>query len=219
VGRTQALVTLHTLLAQVETGRGQAVWIVGEPGIGKSRLLAEFYRGLQGRQLRYLHGRCLSYGQATPFLPVIDFLQHSCDLTAADGPEGITAKIHHRLREAGMAAEGSAPYLLALLGVETGADGLAELAPEVRKARTFATLMQFCIHSSQSCPLILEVEDLHCSDAISAEWLTALIERIGHVPLLVLGTYRPGYRRRSGWTNRMRHRWRCSRCRPVTAAT
>jgi predicted ATPase len=129
-----------------------------------------------------------------PFLPVIDFLQHSCDLTAADGPEGITAKIHHRLREAGMAAEGSAPYLLALLGVETGADGLAELAPEVRKARTFATLVQFCIHSSQSCPLILEVEDLHWSDAISAEWLTALVERVGHVPLLVLGTYRPGYR-------------------------
>ena len=194
VGRTQALVTLHTLLAQVEAGRGQAVGIVGEPGIGKSRLLVEFYRGLRGRQLQYLHGRCLSYGQVTPYLPVIDFLRHSCDLTAEDGPEGIIAKIHRRLRKVGMAAEETAPYLLALLGVETGTDGLAELAPEVRKARTFATLVQFCIHSSQSCPLILEVEDLHWSDAISAEWLTALIERVGHVPLLVLGTYRPGYR-------------------------
>src|SRR5262249_6376710 len=166
VGRTQALVTLHTLLAQVEAGRGQAVGIVGEPGIGKSRLLAEFSRGLQGRQLRYLHGRCLSYGQATPYLPVIDFLWHACDLTAADALEGITAKIHHRLREMGMTAEEAAPYLLTLLGVETGTDGPAALASEVRKVRTFATLVQFCIHSSQSCPLILEVEDLHWSDAL-----------------------------------------------------
>jgi hypothetical protein len=78
--------------------------------------------------------------------------------------------------------------------VEIETDELAELAPEVRKARTFTTLVQFCIHSSQSCPLILEVEDLYWSDAISAEWLTALIERVGHVPLLVLGTYRLGYR-------------------------
>jgi hypothetical protein len=66
VWRTQALVTLHTLLAQVEAGHGQAVGIVGEPGIGKSRLLAEFYRSLRGRQLQYLHRHCLSYGQATP---------------------------------------------------------------------------------------------------------------------------------------------------------
>jgi predicted ATPase len=194
VGRTQALVTLHTLLAQVEAGRGQAVGIVGEPGIGKSRLLAEFYHGLQGRQLQYLHGRCLAYSQATPYLPVLDLLRHSCDLTAADSLEDITAKLHHRLREMGMVPEEAAPYLLALLGVEKGTGGLAELAPEVRKAHTFATLVQFCIHASQSCPLILEVEDLHWSDAISAEWLTALIERVGHVPLLVLGTYRPGYR-------------------------
>src|SRR5262249_35055077 len=88
----------------------------------------------------------------------------------------------------------TAPYLLALLGVETGTDSVAELPPEVSKAHTFATLVQFCVHGSQSCPLILEIEDLHWSDAISAEWFTALIERVGHVPLLVLVTYRPGYR-------------------------
>jgi len=168
VGRTQALGTLHALLGQVEAGRGQVVGIVGEPGIGKSRLLAEFYHSLRGRPLRYLRGRCLSYGQATPYLPVLDLLRYCCDLTAADGPEGITAKIHHRLREVGMASEEAAAYLLALLGVETETDGLAELAPEVRKARTFTTLVQFCLHGSQSGPLILAVEDLHWSDAISA---------------------------------------------------
>jgi class 3 adenylate cyclase/DNA-binding winged helix-turn-helix (wHTH) protein len=197
IGRTQALAALHALLAQVEEGRGQVVGVVGEPGIGKSRLLAEFHHSLQGRHLRCHYGRCLSYGQTTPYLPVLDLLRHFCGLTAADSPEGLTAKIHHKLREVGVAPEEAAVYLLALLGVETGTAELAALAPEVRKARTFATLVQCCIHGSQPCPLILAVEDLHWSDAISAEWLTALVERVGNVPLLVLGTYRPGYR--PGW--------------------
>ena len=194
VGRTQAMGTLHALLAQVEAGRGQVVGIVGEPGIGKSRLLAEFRHSLRGRQLRYLQGRCLSYGQATPYLPILDLLRHFFGLTAADSPEGITTKIHHKLREVGMAPEEAAGYLLALLGVETGAAALGELSPEVRKAHTFATLVQLCLQGSQAGPLILAVEDLHWSDVLSAEWLTALVERMGHVPLLVLGTYRPGYR-------------------------
>ena len=194
VGRTQAMGTLHALLAQVEAGRGQVVGIVGEPGIGKSRLLAEFRHSLRGRQLRYLQGRCLSYGQATPYLPILDLLRHFCGLTAADSPESITTKIDHKLREVGMAPEEAAGYLLALLGVETGAAALGELSPEVRRAHTFATLVQLCLQGSQAGPLILAVEDLHWSDVLSAEWLTALVERMGHVPLLVLGTYRPGYR-------------------------
>src|SRR5439155_25416482 len=127
VGRTQALGTLHALLAQVEEGRGQVVGIVGEPGIGKSRLLAEFRYSLRGRPLRYLQGRCLSYGQATPYLPILDLLRHFCDLATVDSPKGITTKIHHRLREVGMAPEEAAPYLLALLGVETAAAALLEL--------------------------------------------------------------------------------------------
>src|SRR5262249_10813220 len=115
VGRPQALGTLHALLAQVEVGRGQVVGIVGEPGIGKSRLLAEFRHSLHGRPLRYLQGHCVSYGQATPYLPILDLLRHFCDLATADSPETVTTKIHHRLRDVGMAPEEAAAYLLALL--------------------------------------------------------------------------------------------------------
>jgi predicted ATPase len=194
VGRTRELATLHTLLAEVESGRGQVVGIVGEIGIGKSRLLAEFQHQVHGRRLTYLQGRCLAYGQATPYLPVLGLLRHACGITAADSPAMCTAKVQRALQEAGLDVDEVALPLLALLGVEAGTAALAALPPEVRKARIFTALGQFYIQKSRQGPLILEVEDLHWSDAMSAAWLEAFVERVVRSPILVLGTYRPGYR-------------------------
>src|SRR5215510_1001237 len=107
----------HALLAQVETGRGQVVGVVGEPGIGKSRLLYEFRQSLAGQRLTYLTGRCLSYGSTTPYLPVLEILRHNCGITETDRPEDITAKVHRALQEVDMAPAAWAPVLLHLLGV------------------------------------------------------------------------------------------------------
>src|SRR5262249_57983341 len=82
VGRERELALLHALLAQVETGRGQVVGVVGEPGMGKSRLLYEFRQSLAGQRLTYLTGRCLSYGSTTPYLPVLDRLPPNCGTLA-----------------------------------------------------------------------------------------------------------------------------------------
>jgi DNA-binding winged helix-turn-helix (wHTH) protein/class 3 adenylate cyclase/tetratricopeptide (TPR) repeat protein len=194
VGRARELATLHALLAEVEGGRGQVGGLVGEPGMGKSRLLTEFRHRLHGRQVTYLQGRCLAYGQATPYLSVLDLLRHACGITALDGPVGITAKVQRGLQEAGLVSDEAALVLLALLGVEAGTAALAALPPEVRKARTFATLVQLVVHRSRQAPLILEMEDLHWSDATSEAWLMAFVEQVVRRPILVLGTYRPGYR-------------------------
>jgi tetratricopeptide (TPR) repeat protein len=94
VGRERAMATLQALLAQAEDGRGQVVGLVGEPGIGKSRLMSEFRRRLARRRLTYLSGRCLSYGSGTPYLSVLDILRHNCGITDADRPETIQAKVH-----------------------------------------------------------------------------------------------------------------------------
>jgi DNA-binding winged helix-turn-helix (wHTH) protein/predicted ATPase/class 3 adenylate cyclase len=194
VGRTHELATLHRLLAQAEAGRGQMVGIVGAPGLGKSRLLREFRHRLRGRRLTYLRGRCLSYGQATPYLPVLTLLRHAWGITPADRSQGIATKVRRGLHEVGMASEEAVALLLALLGVEEDPAPLAALPPEVRKARTFATLVQLCLHGSQQRPLILEIEDLHWSDATSEAWLADFGACLGTAPILVLGTYRPGYR-------------------------
>ena len=172
----------------------------GEPGLGKSRLVHEFRRSLGGRRLTYRAGRCLSYGSTTPYLPVLDLLRHHCGITDTDGPEDITAKIHRSLQEVDMAPETWAPVLLHLLGLQEGTNALAALSPEARKARILTALTQMCLKGSQQRPLILEIEDLHWIDPSSDACLAALVERMAGAPLLVLVTYRPGYR--PAWIDR-----------------
>src|SRR5712691_12231480 len=194
VGREREMTTLHALLAQVEEGHGQVVGVVGEPGLGKSRLVYEFRRSLGSRRLAYRAGRCFSYGSIMPYLPVLDLLRHHCGIMDTDSPEDITAKMHRSLQEVGMAPEMWAPVLLHLLGLEEGTNPLAALSPEVRKARILTAFTRMCLNGSRQRPLILEIEDLHWIDASSDECLSALVERMAGAPILVLVTYRPGYR-------------------------
>ena len=97
VGRACELATLHALLAQAEAGQGQVVGIVGEAGLGKSRLMTEFRRSLRGRRLTYLAGHCLAYRQTTPYGPVLALLRQACGLRAADQPATIARKVCQRL--------------------------------------------------------------------------------------------------------------------------
>src|SRR5262249_51833689 len=199
LGGTHELATLHQLLAQGAGGRGPMGGIVGAPGLGKSRLLVEFQHCLRGRRLTYLRGRCLSYGQTTPYLPILDLLQYAWGITPADRSQGIATKVRRGLHQVDMMSDDAAALLLTLLGVEEDPALLAAMLPEVRKARTFATLVQLCLHGSQQRPLILEIEDLHWIDATSEEWLAAFGACLGTAPILVLATYRPGYR--PSWLN------------------
>jgi predicted ATPase len=194
VGRQQELATLHALLARAESGQGQVVGIVGEAGLGKSRLLDEFRQSLQGKHVTYLEGRCLSYGQHTPYLPVLDLLRHTCGLTDAESPAAITTKVRLMLQEVGMDPEVGAPLLLHLLGVQAGPERLALHSPEALKTRTVATLQQLILNRSRQRPLILAVEDLHWIDATSEECLVSLVDRLANAPIILLASYRPGYR-------------------------
>src|SRR5207249_1848363 len=156
-----------------------------EPGMGKSRLLYEFRQRLTGRRVSYLEGRCLSYGSAMPYLPVLDLLRHLCGITEADSVEARMEKVYASLQEVGMAPDEWAPYLLSLLGVQAETEILAAVPPETLKARTFETLRQLILHSSRQQPLILTVEDLHWSDETSEAFLTSLVEKMGGAPLLL----------------------------------
>jgi predicted ATPase len=194
VGRERELATLEALFAQVEAGQGQVVGIVAEAGGGKSRLLYEFRQCLQDKRVTYLEGRCLSYGSTMPYHPLIDVLRHNCDISETDSPETISEKIRCALQEVGMDAEDSAPYLLHLLGVQDGTERLAPLTPEAIRTRTFDTLKQMSLQGSQRRPLIFEVEDLHWIDKTSEAYLASFVESLTGAAILLLTTYRPGYR-------------------------
>ena len=193
VGRARELALLHERLDAVVAGQGQVVALVGEPGMGKSRLLAEYRRSLIGREVRYVEGHCLSYGSATPYLPLVDLVRQLCAITPGEQHDAITAKIHCWLQQADLDPDEGVPLLLSLLDIPLATERLAQLSPPERKARTFALLRHLVLHEAQCHPCILAVENLHWSDATSEEWLTSLVERLAGAALLVLVTYRPGY--------------------------
>jgi len=200
VGRRRELATLHALLAQAREGRGQVVGVVGEPGIGKSRLVYEFQHSLHGEPLTYLASSCFSHGAATPYLPMLALLRQNCGVTEEDPPAAVTAKVCASLQEVGMASEPWAPHLFQLFGLPIEMDLLATLSPQAVKARTVEALVQLALHGARRWPLVLEVENLHWIDPTSGEVLGALVEQLVGARILLLLTYRPGYR--SPWIDK-----------------
>jgi class 3 adenylate cyclase/DNA-binding winged helix-turn-helix (wHTH) protein len=193
VGRERELALLHERLDAVVAGQGQVIALVGEPGMGKSRLLAEYCRSLVGRPVRYVEGHCLSYGSATPYLPLVDLVHQLCEITPGEQHEAITAQVHRRLQQADLDPDEGVPLLLSLLDMPLATERLATLSPPERKARTFALLRHLVLHEAQRHPCIITMENLHWIDATSEEWLTSLVERLVGAAMLLLVTYRPGY--------------------------
>ncbi len=193
VGRRQELDLLKSRLASARAGHGQIVGIVGEAGIGKSRLLYEFRQALRGEAITYIEGHCLSYGSTIPYLPGLEILRHACRISDADAPESVTHKLRVNLQHLGIDPTDALPYLLQFLGIKDGTESLSQSTPDVIRARTFEILRQMCITASRQRPLIIAVEDMHWIDTAS-EALGGMVESLDGVPLLLILTYRPGYR-------------------------
>ena len=104
VGRERERALLHDYLAAACAGKGQVVGLIGEPGMGKTRLVDEFCRSLTGQPVTVYIGQCLSYGQATPYLPVRDLVRQICALTEGDTAITHTAAVQQRLHAGGITA-------------------------------------------------------------------------------------------------------------------
>jgi DNA-binding NtrC family response regulator/tetratricopeptide (TPR) repeat protein len=194
VGRHRELEFLWSRLESAMRGQGQIVGISGEAGIGKSRLIYEFRESLVGKPVIYLEGLCHSYGASIPYLPVLDVLRASCGITDDDSPGAMADKARTTLLEAGMDLLETAPYLLHLLDIEPDSERFTALAPDVAKARIFEILRQLMLRKARRTPLVVVIEDLHWIDRTSEEYLSSLSETVPGARLLVVCTYRDGYR-------------------------
>ena len=194
VGREREQMLLEAVLRHVSAEHGQVVGIVGEAGLGKSRLLEEFQQHLGTYQVTYVAGQCLAYGSASPYLPVTELLRECCGLAEGDSLETITTKVRTGLQTAGLDPDVETPYLLHLLGMPVASDQFAGLSAEALKGRTFEALQQMLLNHSRQQPLVLAVENLHWIDPTSEAFLASLVERLVGVPMLILTTYLPGYR-------------------------
>ena len=203
VGRAREIGLLWSRLEDALRGRGQVVGLLGEAGLGKSRLLHEFRELLLGepeRRVTFLEGRCQSYATAIPYFPILDILRSNFRLAEGDSAEVVAGKIRDGIRQMGIEPAGVLPYVLRLFGISDGTEALATLTTSAIKARTFEALRQLILSGAQRRPFLFVVEDLHWIDSTSEECFITLMESAAALPAMGIVTYRPGYR--APWMDR-----------------
>jgi class 3 adenylate cyclase/tetratricopeptide (TPR) repeat protein len=192
VARHRELDTLAECFERAGTGQGQVVFVTGEPGIGKSRLLREFRQRVSG-QATWLEGHCLSFGRAIALHPVIELVRRRFGIEDGDADGVIVEKIERAVRELGEDMASVAPYLRALLSVDPGDPAVVRLTPQTRRVETFEALRRLLIHAAQTQPQVIVVEDLHWVDPATEAFLSFVADSVATSRLLLVLTYRPGY--------------------------
>jgi class 3 adenylate cyclase/tetratricopeptide (TPR) repeat protein len=200
VGRDAEIEQIRRALALGREGRGQLVAIVGEPGVGKSRLVYEFTHSHRTQDWLVLEAGSLSYGKATSYLPVIDLLQAYFKVNERESHREIREKVTGKLLTLDRALEPTLPALLALLDVPVEDAPWQALDPAQRRQRTLDAVRRLLLRESQNQPLLVVFEDLHWIDAESQALLDSLVESLPTARLLLLVNYRPEYRH--GWSSK-----------------
>jgi len=197
VGRQVELMTLHQALEQAGAGHGQVVAVIGEPGVGKTRLFHEFTHASRTQGWLLLESNSTSYGKATSYLPVLDLLKAYFQLEDRDEGRRIREKLTGRLLTLDPALGPSLPAFLALLEVPVEDSVWQALDPSQRRQRTLEALKRLLLRESQLQPLLLVFENLHWIDAETQAFLDGLVESLPAAHLLLLVNYRPEYQH--GW--------------------
>ncbi|KPK21204.1 MAG: guanylate cyclase [Nitrospira bacterium SG8_3] len=193
VGRKQELEALKQAFEKVSSGSGQVLGIVGEAGVGKSRLILELKNMILETEHSYLEGRCLHYGSSMPYLPILDVLKGYFGIEEEDREATIKKKLRNRFFELDEKAEVVPPALHEVLSLKVQDEKYVQLSPPQRRERTFEVIRDLLIRESQKTPLILVVEDLHWIDTTSKEFLDYLIGSLPTARILLILLYRPEY--------------------------
>src|SRR5207237_3291257 len=188
---------LHQGLARAQTGHGQVVALVGEAGVGKSRLVHECVQSHHTQGWRVLESTSVSYGKATPYFPVIDLLKRHCHVDDSDDARTIRAKVTGQVLTLDETLQETLSALLALLDAAPDDSPFLRLDPPERRQRTLDGLKRVLLHESQVQPLLLVFEDLHWIDTETQALLDRLVESLPTARLLLLVNYRPEYQH--GW--------------------
>ncbi|WP_223543133.1 adenylate/guanylate cyclase domain-containing protein [Pseudomonas sp. GL-B-12] len=192
VGRQVELDLLHQALDQVKAGHGQVVAVVGEAGVGKSRLFHEF-KERSRRGCLVLETFSVSHGKAFAYFPLIELLKNYFQITALDDERRSREKVMGKVLTLERGFEDIVPYLLYLLGIGERSSALAEMDPQIRHDRIFDAITQLLVRESRDQPIELLFEDLQWLDRETEAFLTCLTDRVASAPILLLVNYRPEY--------------------------
>jgi class 3 adenylate cyclase/tetratricopeptide (TPR) repeat protein len=197
VGRQHELDALRQTLARAQAGHGQVVALVGEPGVGKSRLVYEFTRSHRTQGWLLLESNSVSYGKATAYLPLIDLLKGYFQIEPGDPERRIREKMAGKLLMLDETLLPLLPMFLALLDVPVDDPQWHEFDPPQRRQQTLEAVKRLLLCESQVQPLLLLFEDLHWIDAGTQAFLDSLVDSLPTAPVLLLVNYRPEYQH--GW--------------------
>jgi class 3 adenylate cyclase/tetratricopeptide (TPR) repeat protein len=204
VGRGAEIEAVRQALERAHSGHGEIVAMVGEPGVGKSRLVWEFTHSHRTQDWLILESGSVSYGKATAYLPVIDLLKAYFQIEGRDDTRKIREKVTGKVLSLDRQLEPMLPPLLSLLDVAVEDAEWDRLDPLRRRQRTLDGVKRLLLRESQVQPLLVLFEDLHWVDAETQAFLDSLVESLPTAQMLVLVNYRPEYQH--GWGSKTYYR-------------
>ena len=193
VGRQREIVALKEAYEKVHSGSGQVVGIVGEAGVGKSRLILELKGVLPKEEYTCLEGQCLHYGGLMAYLPLLDILRSYFDIKEGDREFVIKKKMAEKIAHLDENLEVVVPPLHDLLSLKVEDVNYMMLEPQQKRDRIFEAIRDLLIRESQNRPLIIAIDDLQWIDKTSEEFLTYLIGWLANARILFIILYRPEY--------------------------
>ena len=194
VGREAELTQLLRVLEQAGAGHGKVVAVVGEPGVGKSRLVWELVHGHRRTAgWTVFAASAAPYGTATSYLPLIDLLRGCCRIEARDDARIVRDKLIGKVLGLDRALEPTLPAFFSLFDLDADDKAWEALDAPQRRRRTLEAVKRLLIRESQAQPLLLVLEDLHWIDEATQTLLDSLVESVPAARILLLVTYRPEY--------------------------
>jgi TOMM system kinase/cyclase fusion protein len=195
VGREQEIELLRERWEQVKDGAGQVVWLSGEAGIGKSRLVQVHYEHLAGEAYLRFESRCSPYYQNSALFPIVEHVQQRLQWSRADTPQAKLSKLESTLKPYGFVLEEVVPLFAALLSLGLPARYPPPgLTPQQQKQKTFEVILAWLLKEAEQQPVSFVMEDFHWADPSTLELLTLLIDQVPTVRILVLLTFRSDFR-------------------------
>jgi len=191
-GRNEQFSALSTELENTAKGDGRVVGIVGEAGIGKSRLCFEFAEDCRKKGVRVFEARVLAHGRATPFQPVLEFLRNYFGLRTQEPVAASRARVLERLAAIPVAEQVS-QVLLDFLGLADPLQPSAKLDPKVRKTLLLDFIGALVRSAPRDAVTVVLIDDLHWIDAASEEFVEALADAVVGTTTLLVVNFRPGF--------------------------
>ncbi|MGH6629412.1 MAG: ATP-binding protein, partial [Burkholderiales bacterium] len=204
VGRTVEMEALREVLDAAGAGQMQVAAVVGEAGVGKSRLLHEFIHSSHTRGWLVLESNSVSYGKATQYLPVIDFLKHYFKIDGHDDSRTIREKVTGKVLMLDESLQDAIPPVCELLEALPEEHPFRLLQPLRRRQHTVRAVTRLLMCESRVQPVIAKFEDLHWNDTLTLGLLKALIASLPDARILLLVSYRPDFQ--DEWRTRPHYR-------------